>query len=113
MAEFCAGFREGDTIDMFIPVVTRRLREKDSVAYSENLPGINRQKLHRRLWAGLKREAAKYQETSSLRRAFLREKGVKVRGEREGKRGRAMAPLACQGFQPSLSDNDLSAGFWR
>lgn len=83
IAEFCAGFREDDTVDLFLPSVTRCLRERDPVAYSEHLPGINRQKLHRRLWAGLKREACKYHEAGALRQAILREKGIKVRGRRQ------------------------------
>lgn len=76
--DFCASFGCGDTFDHFLPNVTSRLRERDPVAYASSLPGINRQKLHRRLWAGLKRQVAKLDEDSTLRQAFLRDKGIKV-----------------------------------
>jgi hypothetical protein len=76
--DFCASFSGGDTFDHFLPDVTSRLRERDPVAYASSLAGINRQKLHRRLWAGLKRQVTKFDEDSTLRQAFLRDKGIKV-----------------------------------
>jgi hypothetical protein len=101
LAEYCAGFQLGDSIDSFLPTVTLRLRERDPVAYADSQPNVNKQKLQRRLWAGIKREAGKYSEVralcvnrqcscciytyangemqdSPLRKALVRDKGIKV-----------------------------------
>ena len=75
IASYCARFSSADSIDTFLAVATEQLRAKNPVAYSDALAGVNRQKLHRRLWAGLKREAATYAEASPLCRAIQREKG--------------------------------------
>ena len=71
---YCLHFQPHDCIDSFLASVTTILRQQDPEAYSSTLADINRQKLNRRLTAGLKREAGKYPPTSPLCLALQREK---------------------------------------
>jgi hypothetical protein len=87
VAHYAAAFAPQDSLAAFLPTVTRRLQAltADPVAYDPmRLPEVNRQKLQRRLWAGLKREAARFPEGGPLRAAMVREKGFKVRTVRLG-----------------------------
>jgi hypothetical protein len=80
IAHYAARFAPDDALEGFLPTVTARLQARDPRAYDPSaLPEVNRQKLQRRLWAALKREAAKFPEGAPLRQAMLLEKGFKVR----------------------------------
>lgn len=81
IGNFCASFRKEEVnVDDILAHIIAVLRVRDPAAYSPSLAHINRQKLHRRLTAGLKREAAKYQPDSDLRQALRRAKLVQQKG---------------------------------